>query len=84
MGFLASIQLQNIEKIHGPFGAIKIFSKKSLTVPKKLENTKIAKGILSMFSRFRRRFCFRQCTDDSSMFGAFVVQVEQMNKKVDL
>ena len=40
-------------------------------------------GILS-FRGYGRRFCFGRDSDVCSMFWICVVQVEQMNKKVDL
>ena len=50
-----------------------------------MKNTKIAKGVsLVCFRASGRRFCFGRGSDVSSMFCTSVVQVEQMNKKVDL
>ena len=54
---------------------------------KKIEvkNTKTAKGgSFVCFRGSRRRFSFGRGSDVSSMFRTCVVEVEQMNKKVDL
>ena len=49
-----------------------------------VKNTKIAKeGSLVCFWGSGHRFCFGRGLDVSSMFWTSVVQVEQMNKKVD-
>ena len=50
-----------------------------------VKNTKIAKGgSLVCFRGSARRFCFGRGSDVSRMFWICLVQVEQMNKKVDL
>ena len=49
------------------------------------KNIKIAKGrSLARFRGSGRWFCFGRGTDVSSMVWICIVQVEQMNKKVDL
>ena len=74
------------KKYKGPFGAIKNFSKKcSETKKNKVKDIKIAKGgYLVCFRGSGRRFCFERGFNVYSMFWTCLVQVEQINKKVNL